>query len=210
MNPQEWPPEDAVKELLKLLHSPNTPEARGILVDNLEKAKNLYQQTTADRRRIPLKAYDSVAKAANNLNAAMNRLNRYYHLRSDDWLTSREGAQAEVQRILTAADARVRMAKRGQPVKDNKLTVVILALHWLDGRDFLSRAARLSFIELYYETVTGESDARGKLDWQIRLLTGKRKAIGSAAGIGAGQAEGRTIIAATGHGSGKGRSRRRV
>jgi hypothetical protein len=173
MKSQEWPAESAINELLVLLRASDTPAARKVLVADLEKVKKLYRKMTADRRRVPPRAYDNVAKAARALNAAMNNLNHHYHLRNDDWLTNREGAHAEILRIWTAADERVRMAKRGQPVKNNKLAVVLCALHWLDPRDFLSPAARLNFIELYYETVTGESDARGKLDWQIRLLTGK-------------------------------------
>ena len=60
------------------------------------------------------------------------------------WMDDQKGAQAEVFRIRTIAEKRAAGARRGQPRKFNK------------------------FVELFYEAITGETDVRGSLEWQIR------------------------------------------
>jgi hypothetical protein len=203
MKSKEWPPKDAVTELLKLLRASTAPEFRLAMSADLKQARKRYQLLAANRQPIPRKAYDGVAKAARVLNAAMNNLNDCYSRRGDDWLTDRETAQAEVRRILAGAEERAREVKRRQPPKTEKDAVVFFALRWLDQRG-LSRAAWLDFIELYYETATGESEARGKLDHQIRKLTGKGRGSAAASGKGVASATGQAIGRATAAASGRG------
>ena len=88
------------------------------------------------------------------------------------WLDDQKGAQAEVFRIRTIAEKRAAVARRGQPRKFNKVAVVYRALAYLNGGEGPTKR-RLSnkhreFIELFYEAITGETDVRGSLEWQIR------------------------------------------
>lgn len=112
------------------------------------------------------------------MNAAMNALNRHFCLpQTDDlrvrprsWIENREDAQAEVLRILAAAEKRAGTVNRGQPKKTSKSWVVWDAVWHLLGKLDPKRLSNkhIEFIELFYETVTSETNVRGTLDWQIR------------------------------------------
>jgi hypothetical protein len=180
--PEElWlPPKSTVAELMKLAGAgAGRRFARKLLVATLPAVKQVYDELTAARHPVPRKSFDKVATAARALSAAMNALNRQYQPRlaatMEDWLENREAAQTAVLRILAAAEKGARKTKRGQPKKDNKAWVVRHAVGYLRRAapaKFLSNgrlsAAHLEFIELYYETVTGETGVRGTLEYKIR------------------------------------------
>src|SRR5262245_39978413 len=81
-----WP-EEAIKELLKIAHVPDTPDARLALEGALNNADEGREHIDA---RIPRKVFDRAAAAARELQAALRDLRRHgvYHpcasLRSDD------------------------------------------------------------------------------------------------------------------------------
>lgn len=183
MKQEKWPPDSAVEELLKLANTPANPTAKKMLCETLEHAKAEYDELSS-RPPIPRKVLENVARAARALNAAMNAANRYRPradddrrkkglLRVMDWMANRGGAQAEVSRILAAAEKGARTTRRrGQPMKVDRQIVVQIAMQCLERqlKTFvtLSSIRHVEFIELFYETVTGEKAVQGKLDWLIR------------------------------------------
>ena len=185
MKQEKWPPDSAVEELLKLANTPADPIRKEMLRETLAHAKAEYDELSSSPP-IPRKVLENVAKAARALNAAMNAANRYRPraderekkglLRVIDWMENRGGAQAEVSRILAAAEKDARTTRRrGQPMKVASQIVVQIAVQVLEQRlktfVTLSSARHVEFIELFYETVTGEKGVQGKLDWLIRRGT---------------------------------------
>jgi hypothetical protein len=102
-----------------------------------------------------------------------------------DWLkeSDRHDAQCCVKKVLAAVERGspdfTGSPRRGQPPKRAKAIVVAQALIYLEnyapGSALRNWPAKmrlsnkyLEFVELFYETATGEEDARGKLEWQIR------------------------------------------
>jgi hypothetical protein len=130
------------------------------------------------RAQAPQPVYARVARAATRLKTLMDVLSRDYGVRLldgiDDWIANRKPVHTEIDRTIAAAEARARGIKRGQPKKEGKLSVVYYAIL------LLRRYARprwetrhpsdvqLQFIELFYETATGETNVTGKLEHQVR------------------------------------------
>jgi hypothetical protein len=177
MKLERWqPPENAVDEMLKLMGVPsNYFPIRQQLRLALEAARTTYNETTADREPVPRKDYDRVVKAVRELSAAMSALDRRYSSRSYGWLPSRSQAQHEIDGVLRVAEAHANAIKRGQPRKDNKVFVAYIAIQilhlyspTLQGNEGNLSPKHVEFLEVFYETVTGETESRGKLDWAIR------------------------------------------
>jgi hypothetical protein len=175
-------PKTVVDELLKLGRIPDRPRQRKSLVDDLVLSHAIYHY----RRGLPQpkrQAYTNIIKAATHLKASMNVLSRQYGIRicygigmdDEDPIESHKVAHAGIDRIIAAVEKAARTIKLGQPKKERKLSVVSLAIEHLKQHArpqlktrHLSDTQR-EFIERFYETATGETDACGKLEHQIRI-----------------------------------------
>ena len=172
MKPESWPPKSTVDELMKLAGVPDNADNRRALCVQLKGSKVVYYFQTVGRP-FSRKPFAQVAKAARALSTAMNALNYIPQTNiRRQWMDDQKGAQAEVFRIRTIAEKRAAGARRGQPRKFNKVAVVYRALAYLNGGEGPTKR-RLSnkhreFVELFYEAITGETDVRGSLEWQIR------------------------------------------
>jgi hypothetical protein len=193
---KDWPDDDVATALLKCAGVSDNPETRKQLRNKLLTADMLYRINTAAQYRIPPKIYDRTAVAARALLSAIAELNRRARPRISpgvtrrgeislnteelDWLkeSDRDGAEYYVRKVLAVVDRRspdfTGSLERGQPSKSTKDAVVATALRCLENWSERAVAKvrlsnrHLEFVELFYETVTGEDDARGKLEWQIR------------------------------------------
>jgi hypothetical protein len=164
-----WPPEKTtIDELLKLGQIPETQ--REFLLWDLKFASGFYFRP--DLPLAPRQAYEKAIKAAMLLKASMNMLSRYGVCLGGNWIN------AGMDKIIAEAEKDARKIQRGRPIKEGERSVVMRAVESLclhaqprvETRHLSPK--QLQFIELFYETATGEKDARGKLDHQIRFATG--------------------------------------